>query len=114
MHLHPDTGLVLEGGGMRGVFTSGVLDAFMKYEMMFKYVVAVSAGACNGVSYFSRQPRRSKLSNIDCLDKYRYISFKKLLTTGSILDRELLYDKLPTIIYHLITMLFSKIRAYSK
>ena len=36
---------------MRGVFTSGVLDAFMKHEVWFRYVVAVSAGACNGMSY---------------------------------------------------------------
>lgn len=44
------TGLVLEGGGMRGVFTSGVLDAFMKHDVYFPYTVAVSAGACNGMS----------------------------------------------------------------
>lgn len=50
------TGLVLEGGGMRGVFTSGVLDAFMKHDLYFPYTVAVSAGACNGMSYISRQP----------------------------------------------------------
>ena len=49
-----NTGLVLEGGGMRGVFTSGVLDAFMKYDVYFPYTVAVSAGACNGMSYVSR------------------------------------------------------------
>ena len=52
---------------MRGVFTSGVLDAFMKHELYFHYVVAVSAGACNGMSYISRQPRRARLSNIDFL-----------------------------------------------
>ena len=54
MILGRHTGLVLEGGGMRGVFTSGVLDAFMKHEVYFPYVVAVSAGACNGLSYMSR------------------------------------------------------------
>ena len=42
------TGLVLEGGGMRGVFTSGVLDAFMKHDVHFPYTVAVSAGAPDG------------------------------------------------------------------
>ena len=52
-----NTGLVLEGGGMRGVFTSGVLDAFMKHDVYFPYMVAVSAGACNGMSYISRQPQ---------------------------------------------------------
>ena len=51
MEIDINTGLVLEGGGMRGVFTSGVLDAFMKFNLYFKYVVAVSAGACNGISY---------------------------------------------------------------
>ena len=60
MKIDRKTGLVLEGGGMRGVFTSGVLDAFMKYEVYFPYVIAVSAGACNGLSYMSRQPRRAR------------------------------------------------------
>ena len=50
MNIDRKTGLVLEGGGMRGVFTSGVLDAFMKHDLYFRYVVAVSAGACNGMS----------------------------------------------------------------
>ena len=88
-------GLVLEGGGMRGVFTSGVLDAFMKYDLYFNYVVAVSAGACNGLSYISRQPRRARLSNIDMLVKYNYIGLRHLVTQGCIYDPELLYDRFP-------------------
>ena len=80
---------------MRGVFTSGVLDAFMKYEFYFPYVVAVSAGACNGLSYMSRQPRRARYSNIDMLKKYGYISLKSLLTQGSIFDPNILYDRFP-------------------
>ena len=88
-------GLVLEGGGMRGVFTSGVLDAFMKYDLYFSYVVAVSAGACNGLSYISRQPRRARLSNIDMLVKYNYIGLRHLVTQGCIFDPELLYDRFP-------------------
>ena len=90
-----NTGLVLEGGGMRGVFTSGVLDAFMKYDLYFNYVVAVSAGACNGLSYISRQPRRARLSNIDMLVKYNYIGLRHLVTQGCIFDPELLYDRFP-------------------
>ena len=69
MQISRKTGLVLEGGGMRGVFTSGVLDAFMKHDLYFPYVVAVSAGACNGLSYMSRQPRRARYSNIDLLQR---------------------------------------------
>lgn len=95
MKIDRNTGLVLEGGGMRGVFTSGVLDAFMKYGRYFPYIVAVSAGACNGMSYVSRQPRRARVSNIDFLARYQYIGLRHLVTQGCIFDRELLYDKFP-------------------
>jgi len=88
-------GLVLEGGGMRGVFTSGVLDAFMKHNVYFKYIVAVSAGACNGMSYVSRQPRRARISNIDYLARYKYIGIRHLVSQGCIFDSKLLYDKFP-------------------
>ena len=95
MLIDRNTGLVLEGGGMRGVFTSGVLDGFMKHDMYFPYVVAVSAGACNGMSYISRQPRRARLSNIDFLARYDYIGLRHLVTQGCIFDQKLLYDKFP-------------------
>ena len=95
MKINGKTGLVLEGGGMRGVFTSGVLDAFMKHNLYFRYIVAVSAGACNGMSYVSRQPRRARISNIDYLARYKYIGIRHLVTQGCIFDRELLYDKFP-------------------
>ena len=95
MQINRNTGLVLEGGGMRGVFTSGVLDAFMKYKLYFHYIVAVSAGACNGLSYASRQPRRARISNIDMLAKYDYIGLRHLVTQGCIFDPELLYHRFP-------------------
>ena len=95
MQIDRKTALVLEGGGMRGVFTSGVLDAFMKHDLTFPYIVAVSAGACNGMSYVSHQPRRARISNIDYLARYKYIGLRHLVTQGCIFDRELLYDKFP-------------------
>ncbi|EGN56676.1 patatin family protein [Hallella multisaccharivorax DSM 17128] len=96
MQIDPHSmGLVLEGGGMRGVFTSGVLDAFMKHGVYFDYIVAVSAGACNGMSYVSHQPRRARLSNIDFLAKYDYIGLRHLVTQGCIFDQRLLYDRFP-------------------
>lgn len=95
MQIDGNIGLVLEGGGMRGVFTSGVLDAFMKYDLYFPYAVAVSAGACNGMSYISRQPRRARISNIDYLARYDYIGLRHLVTQGCIFDQKLLYDKFP-------------------
>lgn len=95
LKINRNTGLVLEGGGMRGVFTSGVLDAFMKHDLYFRYVVAVSAGACNGVSYMSHQIRRARIANINMLGQYDYIGLKHLVTQGSIFDRKLLYEDFP-------------------
>ena len=73
------SGLVLEGGGMRGVFTCGVLDCLMDRGVRFPYTIGVSAGACNGLSFMSRQRGRARYSNIDLLDKYHYISLKHLI-----------------------------------
>lgn len=93
--LPENTGLVLEGGGMRGVFTSGVLDFFLDNQITFPYCVSVSAGACNGLSYKSQQRGRAKQTNVDLLEKYRYIGMKYLWTQHSILDRKLIYDTIP-------------------
>lgn len=90
------SGLVLEGGGMRGVFTCGVLDNFMDRGIRFPYTIGVSAGACNGLSYMSEQRGRAKYSNIDLLEKYQYIGFHHLITKGSIMDFELLFEAFPT------------------
>lgn len=88
-------GLVLEGGGMRGVFTCGVLDYMMDHHIEFPYVVGVSAGACNGLSFISRQRGRAKYSNIDLMEKYDFIGFKHLVHQRSILDQKLLYELFP-------------------
>lgn len=89
------SGLVLEGGGMRGVFTCGVLDNLMDRGIRFPYTIGVSAGACNGLSYMSGQRGRAKFSNIDLLEKYRYIGFKQLLTKRNIMDFDLLFHTFP-------------------
>lgn len=89
------SGLVLEGGGMRGVFTCGVLDNFMDRGVRFPYSIGVSAGACNGLSYMSGQRGRAKYSNIDLLEKYNYIGLKHLLKKRNILDFDLLFQEFP-------------------
>ena len=91
--------LVLEGGGMRGIFTIGVLDNFMDRGIRFPYIIGVSAGACNALSYMSNQRGRAKFSNIDMMEKYNYIGIGKLLTKGNIMDFDLLFHKLPEEIY---------------
>lgn len=95
MIVNKDTALVLEGGGMRGVFTCGVLDAFLERGIRFPLTVGVSAGACNGLSYMSGQRGRAKASNIDLLEKHHYIGFRYLLTQGCIMDFKLLFEDFP-------------------
>ena len=91
----PQSGLILEGGGMRGVFTSGVLDCFMDKGIRFPYTIGVSAGACNGLSYMSGQRGRAKYSNIDMLDKYHFIGIKHLIKKGNIMDFDLMFHTFP-------------------
>lgn len=95
MTIDNNTALVLEGGGLRGVFTCGVLDCFMDNGLRFPFTVGVSAGACNGLSYMSGQRGRAKASNIDLMDKHRYVGFRYLLTQGCIMDYNLLFEDFP-------------------
>ena len=95
VQLNSASGLILEGGGMRGVFTCGVLDNFMERGIRFPYTIGVSAGACNGLSYMSEQKGRAKYSNIDLLEKYRYLGIKQLILKGNIMDFDLLFHTFP-------------------
>ena len=95
IHIDNRSGLILEGGGMRGVFTCGVLDNFMDRGIRFPYTIGVSAGACNGLSYMSGQRGRARYSNIDLLEKYNYIGLKYLLKKRNIMDFDLLFREFP-------------------
>lgn len=95
MTIDKNTALVLEGGGLRGVFTCGVLDFFMDRGITFPFIVGVSAGACNGLSYMSGQRGRAKSSNIDLMEKYQYVGFRYLLSQGCIMDYKLLFEDFP-------------------
>ena len=94
-----DIALVLEGGGMRGVFTAGVLDAFLDEKFYFPYTVGVSAGSSNGLSYASRQRGRARFCNIDALSQYNYIGLKFLFTRRCIMDYDFLFSELPRNVY---------------
>lgn len=95
LEINQNTALVLEGGGMRGVFTCGVLDYLMDHHIQFPYAVGVSAGACNGLSYMSHQRGRGKYSNIDLLAKYKYIGIRPLLKRRGLIDQQLLFHRFP-------------------
>jgi Predicted esterase of the alpha-beta hydrolase superfamily len=87
--------LILEGGGMRGLYTAGVLDYFLDQGLLFKDITGVSAGACNSVSYITRQRGRNLAINAGyCMDK-RYVSLMGLFTRGSIFNMDFLFDDIP-------------------
>ncbi len=88
-------GLVLEGGGMRGLYTAGVLDAFLEAEIKVDGVVSVSAGALFGVNYLSNQPKRALRYNKRFMGDRRYMSFWSWLTTGNFVNKEFSYYKVP-------------------
>ncbi len=89
------TGLVLEGGAMRGMFTMGVLDVFLKNGIIIPNVVGVSAGAAFGCNYKSGQTGRALRYNLQyCRDK-RYCSWQSLLRTGDLYGAEFCYKTLP-------------------
>ncbi|MEB3101635.1 patatin-like phospholipase family protein [Ferviditalea candida] len=88
-------GLVLEGGGMKGVFTGGVLDLFIEKNLFFPYVIGVSAGACNALSYMSKQYGRNKRVTIDYISDPRYLSYRNLLRSKSIFGMDFIFDEIP-------------------
>lgn len=88
-------GLVLEGGGLRGVYTSGVLNYFMKKDLYFPYVIGVSMGACNAVNYLAKQPERNKTVNIDYVKDPRYLSMRRWLLNGELFGMKFIFDTIP-------------------
>lgn len=92
-------GLILEGGGMRGVYTAGVLDFFLDKQLSFESVYGVSAGACHACSFLSGQRRRAFDVNVDYLKDRRYAGLYSLLTTGSWFGREMIIDIIPNQLY---------------
>ncbi|MFD2511459.1 patatin family protein [Halalkalibacter alkalisediminis] len=88
-------GLVLEGGGMRGLYTAGVLEFFMEHELYFPYVIGVSAGACMAASYLSRQKGRNKRVNVDLVSDPRFLSFRNFIARRELFGMDFLFDMIP-------------------
>jgi len=88
-------GLVLEGGGLRGVYTAGVLDLFLDMDFHAPYTVAVSAGACQAYSYISRQRGRNFKVSSDFIGDPRYLSFRSLILKGEIFGMDFMFDEVP-------------------
>jgi len=88
-------GLVLEGGGLRGNYTAGVMDAFLAAGVEFPYIIGVSAGAGYGCSFVSKQYGR----NLEILKKYRkdprYLSLGSFFKTGNLFGLDFIYHDIP-------------------
>lgn len=92
--------LILEGGAVRGVFTSGVLDYLMEKDVYLSHVVGVSAGTCNGVNYVSRQIGRTKKCMIHQEDEYDYyMGIRRFIKEKSLLNMDMIFDKFPNEIF---------------
>ena len=88
-------GLILEGGGMRGAYTAGVLDCFLDEKMYFESIFGVSAGGCNAISYISRQRGRNLYIFQNYASDNRYVDLKGLLTRGSIFGMDFIFHEIP-------------------
>lgn len=90
------TGLVLEGGAMRGLFSAGVMDVMMEHGIRFDGIVGVSAGAAFGCNYKSHQAGRALRYNKRFARAWRYCSLRSLLLTGDLFGAEFAYHVVPT------------------
>lgn len=90
------TGLVLEGGGMRGLFSAGVIDVMMEQGLTFDGLIGVSAGSSFGCNYKSHQPGRVLRYNLKYCKDSRYMGWKTLLRTGNLVGADFAYHVLPS------------------
>ena len=89
------TCLVLEGGAMRGIYTSAIIDTFLDENIHFDCLIGVSAGALFGVNYVSKQKERSLRYNKKYINNHNYMGLWSLIKTGSIVNKDFAYNKIP-------------------
>ncbi|MCR5490546.1 MAG: patatin family protein [Bacilli bacterium] len=95
MQVSNDVGLVLQGGGTRGIFVAGVLDAMIDAGLDFQYVIGTSAGALAGSNYISGDPGRTKFLIIHCMKSMKFASPANLLFLGTFFNFDYLMNEVP-------------------
>ena len=90
-----DKCIVLEGGGLRSSFTAGALEYLLEKKFNFDRVIGVSAGACSGASYISKQKGRNKTVNVIYPSDRRYMGFRHLITGGSYFNMKFIFGDIP-------------------
>ena len=88
------TALILEGGAMRGLYSAGVLDVFMKNNINIDVIYGVSAGALFGLNYKSRQIGRAIRYNLKYANEKNYMGLYSLITTGNVMNKDFCFNKL--------------------
>ena len=88
------TALILEGGAMRGLYSAGVIDTFMKNDINVDVIYGVSAGALFGLNYKSRQIGRALRYNLKYAHEKNYMGLYSLITTGNIMNKDFCFKKL--------------------
>lgn len=89
------TGLVLEGGGFRGIYSAGIIDYFLERKIKFPYIIGVSMGACNGTNYVSRQVGRNLRVPYNYINDRRYISMSNLIFKGGLFGMDFIFGEIP-------------------
>ena len=89
------TSVIIEGGGMRGMYTAGILDCLIQQNLYWNNVYGVSAGACHGLSYISKQFDRARRVNVNYVNKIRYSGLFCMLRHGTYFGFDYIFRKIP-------------------
>ncbi|MCM1320898.1 MAG: patatin family protein [Bacteroides sp.] len=89
------TSLIIEGGGMRGLYAAGVLDFFIQHNMYWNNVYSVSAGACHGISYISKQFDRARRVNVNYVGSPKYSGLYCMLRHGTFFGFDYIFHDIP-------------------
>ena len=92
-------GIILEGGTFRPIFSAGVMDALLDEDIMFPYMIGVSAGICDGFSYISKQKERNLKILMNHRNDKRYLGAGNLLKDKSLFGLDFVYDTIPNKLY---------------
>lgn len=90
-----NAGIIFEGGGMRGAYTAGIIDALLEHDMNFEYCYGISSGATHATTYLSRQRGRAIQIVTDYIKDKRYFSIMNLIKTGNLFNVDFIYDTIP-------------------
>jgi len=95
-HILPKgTALILEGGGIRGFYSAGVFEAFMDHGIMFPYIIGVSAGISNALTYVAGQRMRNRQVVEHCVGSKRYLSKRNMIKHGSMFGYDFIFNEIP-------------------